>query len=222
MLKEQRKQTERMVLNMKRKFLEDMGLEKEQVDKILDENSQDIGKAKGDSEKIQKDLDAANAEVESLKGQISDRDKQLETLKNSTDDVEGMKQEIAKLQADNKAKDDAHAAEIKQLKIDAAIDSALTGAKAKNNTAVKALLKDLDKAELAEDGTIKGLAEQIEALQKSDAYLFDTTTKKQTQVKGAKPGESGNEDGDHGVDTSKMTYSELAAYMAEHPDAKID
>jgi chromosome segregation ATPase len=222
MLKEQRKQTERMVLNMKRKFLEDMGLEKEQVDKILDENSQDIGKAKGDSEKIQKDLDAANAEVESLKGQISDRDKQLETLKNSTGDVEGMKQEIAKLQADNKAKDDAHAAEIKQLKIDAAIDSALTGAKAKNNTAVKALLKDLDKAELADDGTIKGLAEQIEALQKSDAYLFDTTTKKQTQVKGAKPGESGNEDGDHGVDTSKMTYSELAAYMAEHPDAKID
>jgi chromosome segregation ATPase len=221
MLKEQRKQTERMVLNMKRKFLEDMGLEKEQVDKILDENSQDIGKAKGDSEKIQKDLDAANAEVESLKGQISDRDKQLETLKNSTGDVEGMKQQIAKLQADNKAKDDAHAAEIKQLKIDAAIDSALTGAKAKNNTAVKALLKDLDKAELADDGTIKGLAEQIEALQKSDAYLFDTTTKKKTQVKGAKPGESGNDDGDHEVDTSKMTYSELAAYMAEHPDAEI-
>ena len=221
MLKEQRKQTERMVLNMKRKFLEDMGLEKEQVDKILDENSQDIGKAKGDSEKIQKDLDAANAEVESLKGQISDRDKQLETLKNSTGDVEGMKQEIAKLQADNKAKDDAHAAEIKQLKIDAAIDSALTGAKAKNNIAVKALLKDLDKAELADDGTIKGLAEQIEALQKSDAYLFDTTTKKKTQVKGAKPGESGNDDGDHEVDTSKMTYSELAAYMAEHPDAEI-
>ncbi len=206
---------------MKRKFLEDMGLEKEQVDKILDENSQDIGKAKGDSEKIHKDLDAANAEVESLKGQISDRDKQLETLKNSTGDVEAMKQQIATLQADNKAKDDAHAAEIKQLKIDAAIDSALTGAKAKNNTAVKALLKDLDKAELADDGTIKGLAEQIEALQKSDAYLFDTTTKKKTQVKGAKPGESGNDDGDHEVDTSKMTYSELAAYMAEHPDAEI-
>ena len=221
MLKEQRKQTERMVLNMKRKFLEDMGLEKEQVDKILDENSQDIGKAKGDSEKIQKDLDAANAEVESLKGQISDRDKQLETLKNSTGDVEAMKQQIATLQADNKAKDDAHAAEIKQLKIDAAIDSALTGAKAKNNTAVKALLKDLDKAELADDGTIKGLAEQIEALQKSDAYLFDTTTKKKTQVKGAKAGESGIDDGDHEVDTSKMTYSELAAYMAEHPDAEI-
>nr|DAM28925.1 MAG TPA: minor structural protein [Bacteriophage sp.] len=207
---------------MKRKFLEDMGLEKEQVDKILDENSQDIGKAKGDLEKIQSDLTAAQQEITTLKGQVADRDVQLETLKNSTGDVEAMKQQIATLQADNKAKDDAHAAEIKQLKIDAAIESALTGAKAKNNTAVKALLKDLDKAELGEDGTIKGLAEQIEALQKSDAYLFDTTTKKQIQVKGAKLGESGNEDGDHGVDTSKMTYSELAAYMAEHPDAKID
>ena len=221
MLKEQRKQTERMVLKMKRKFLEDMGLEKEQVDKILDENSQDIGKAKGDSDKIQKDLDAANAEIESLKGQVSDRDKQLETLKNSTGDVEAMKQQIADLQKANKDADDAHKAEIKQLKLDAAIDSALTGAKSKNNVAVKALLKDLDKAELGEDGTVKGLAEQIEALQKSDAYLFDTASKKQTQVKGAKPGESGNEGGDHGVDTSKMTYSELAAYLAENPDAEI-
>lgn len=167
-------------------------------------------------------FDEVNNEKKKLELDVRDRDGQLEALKNSTGDVEAMKQQIATLQADNKAKDEAHAAEIKQLKLDAAIDSALTGAKAKNITAVKALLKDMDKAELGEDGTIKGLAEQIEALQKSDAYLFDTTTKKQTQVKGAKPGESGNEEGDHGVDTSKMTYSELAAYMAEHPDVKID
>ena len=174
---------------MKRKFLEDMGLTKEQVDSILDENSQDIGKAKGD-------LDTANQEITSLREQI------------------------ATLQADNKTKDETHAAEIKQLKIDSAVLTALTGAKAKNNTAVKALLKDLDKAEFAEDGTIKGLAEQIESLQKSDAYLFESKSFK-PNVRGAKPGESGNEDGDHGVDTSKMTYSELAAYMAENPDAKI-
>lgn len=204
---------------MKRKFLEDMGLEKEQVDKILDENSQDIGKAKGDLDKVQADLTAAQQEVTTLKEQVADRDKQLETLKNSTGDVEEMKKQIEDLQKANKDAADAHAAEIKQLKIDAAIDSALTGAKAKNNTAVKALLKDLDKAKLADDGTIEGLAEQIAALQKSDAYLFDTNKK---TVKGASVGESGKEDGDSGVDTSKMTYSELAAYMAENPDAKID
>lgn len=155
---------------MKRKFLEDMGLTKEQVDSILDENSQDIGKAKGD-------LDTANQEITSLREQIVDRDSQLETLKNSTGDVEALREQIATLQADNKTKDETHAAEIKQLKIDSAVLTALTGAKAKNNAAVKALLKDLDKAEFAEDGTIKGLAEQIESLQQSDAYLFESKLK---------------------------------------------
>lgn len=164
-------------------------------------------------------FDEVNNEKKKLELDVRDRDGQLETLKNSTGDVEAMKQQIESLQADNKAKDEAHAAEIKQLKIDNAIEAALTGAKAKSNAAAKALLKDLDKAELAEDGTIKGLAEQIEALQKSDSYLFETKVSK--KVKGAEPGESGNEDGDKGVDTSKMTYSELAAYLAENPEANI-
>lgn len=165
-------------------------------------------------------FDEVNNEKKKLETDLSDRDKQLESLKNSDVDISELKRQIEALQADNKAKDEAHNTEIKQLKIDSAVLTALTGAKAKNNTAVKALLKDLDKAEFAEDGTIKGLAEQIESLQKSDAYLFESKSFK-PNVRGAKPGESGNEDGDHGVDTSKMTYSELAAYMAENPDAKI-
>lgn len=166
-------------------------------------------------------FDEVNNEKKKLELDVRDRDGQLETLKNSTGDVDAMKQQIADLQKANKDAADAHAAEIKQLKIDSALDIALGDAKAKNKIAVKALLKDMDKAELADDGTIKGLAEQIEALQKSDSYLFDAKDSKK-QFKGAAPGESGNEEGDKGVDTSKMTYSELAAYMAENPDAKID
>ena len=165
-------------------------------------------------------FDEVNNEKKKLELDVRDRDGQLETLKNSTGDVEAMKKQIETLQADNKAKDEAHAAEIHNLKVNAAIDSALTGANAKNLVAVKALLKDMDKAELDADGSIKGLAEQIAALQKSDAYLFETKDTKK-KVKGAEPGESGNDDGDKGVDTSKMSYSELAAYLAENPDAKI-
>lgn len=172
--------------NMKRDFLKDLGLEKEAIDSIMEENGKDIEAAKGDVKSLESKISTLESDNATLKKQVEDRDSQLETLKNSTGDVE----------------------------------AALTGAKAKNNTAVKALLKDLDKAEFAEDGTIKGLAEQIESLQQSDAYLFESKSSK-PNVKGAKPGESGNEDGDHGVDTSKMTYSELAAYMAENPDAKI-
>ena len=165
-------------------------------------------------------FDEVNNEKKKLELDLRDRDGQLETLKNSTGDVEAMKQQIATLQADNKAKDEAHAAEIKKMKVDAAVEAALTSSGAINAKAVVPFLKDLDKAELADDGTVKGLAEQIEARTKADdtKFLF---AKKQTQVKGAKPGESGNEEGDHGVDTSKMTYSEMMAYLAENPDAKI-
>lgn len=164
-------------------------------------------------------FDEVNNEKKKLENDVKERDTQLETLKNSTGDVEAMKKQIETLQVENKQKDEVHAAEIKQLKINNAIESALTGAKAKNITAVKALLKDMEKAELQEDGTIKGLAEQITALQKSDAYLFEA--KASTKFKGAKPGE-GKDDDEGGIDTSKMTYSELAKYLVENPDAKIN
>lgn len=208
---------------MKRKFLEDMGLTKEQVDKILDENSQDIGKTKADADKVQGKLTAAESEITALKNQLSERSSQLETLKNSTGDVEGMKKQIADLQADNKAKDEAHTVEIKKLKVDAAIDAALMAAKAKNSKAVKALLDlDSDKAEFADDGTIKGLADQIKKLQGAEdsKFMFDTESKK-TTIKGAKPGETGKEEPDGKVDVTKMTYEELATFMEQNPDAEI-
>lgn len=93
---------------MKRQFLEEMGLTKEQVDKILDENSQDIGKAKGEVTKLQADLDTAKKEVENLTSQLGDRDQQLKDLKNSTDDVEGLKTKIAQLEDENKNAAEAH------------------------------------------------------------------------------------------------------------------
>lgn len=166
-------------------------------------------------------FDEVNTAKNTAEALVKERDGQLETLRTSTGDVESLKQQIATLQADNAKKDEEHAAEIKQLKIDSALDAALTDAKAKNKLAVKALLKDLDKAELEEDGSIKGLAEQLSALQKSDDYLFEAKDSKTKKVKGAEPGE-GKDGNDGKVDTSKMTYSELTAYLAENPDAKIN
>lgn len=168
-------------------------------------------------------FDEVNNEKKKLELDVRERDTQLETLKNSTGDVEAMKKQITDLQADNKAKEDAHAAEIKQLKIDAAVSAALTNSKAKNEKAVRALLElDPEKIELLEDGTIKGLDDQIKKLTESDdtKFLFDTETKK-TKFKGASPGEPGNEDPDKKIDVTKMSYEELAAYMAENPDAEI-
>lgn len=161
-------------------------------------------------------LDEVIAERDNAKNSNADLLKQLGSLQKETGDVQSLKDKIKELEDGAKEAEKTHAAEIQTLKINNAVDTALVGAKALNVKAVKALL-NLEKAELDADGTVKGLADQITALQKSDSYLFGSST-----MKGAKTGESGNDDGGKGVDTSKMTYSELAAYAAEHPDFKFE
>ena len=162
-------------------------------------------------------LDEVIAERDNAKNDHAEVLKQLGVLQKETGDVQSLKDKIKELEDTAKESEKTHAEEIQTLKINNAVDNALTGAKALNVKAVKALL-NLEGAELDEDGSVKGLADQIKALQTADdsKFLFGSST-----MKGAKPGESGNDDGDKGVDTSKMTYSELAAYMAEHPEANI-
>lgn len=201
---------------MKKDELIKLGLDEETAKKVEAASAEEL---KGFIPKAR--FDEVNTEKNALQTTLKERDGQLETLKNSTGDVEGLKKQIADLQTANGEKDKAHAAEIKTLKINAAVDAALTTAKAKNAKAVKALL-DLEKAELADDGTIKGLADQIKKLQGAEdsKFLFDSETK-QTKMKGASPAETGVEEPDTKVDFSKMSYEELAAYMDANPDAKV-
>ena len=51
---------------MERKFLEELGLEKEVIDKVLDEASKDIGKQKAATEAKTEELKAANAAIKQL------------------------------------------------------------------------------------------------------------------------------------------------------------
>lgn len=204
-----------MVKTMKKEDLVKLGLDEETAKKVADASAEEL---KGFIPKAR--FDEVNTEKKNLEAAKATLEGQLESLKNSTGDVEAMKKQIETLQAENKAKDEAHAAEIKQLKIDTAIASALTEAKAKNVKAVKALL-DLENAELLEDGTIKGLADQIKKLQSAEDSKFLFETEKKQSFKGAKPGETGKEEPDGAVDLKNMSYDELCAYLEENPDAKI-
>lgn len=200
---------------MTRKQLEDLGLTKEQADSIIKINGDDIENARAESKNLQ-------AEIDGLKAQVNDRDKQLETLKASVGDNDALKQQIADLQAENIKTKEVHESELNQLRVDLAVEKALTGAKAKNIKAVKALL-DLDGAKLDKDGNVKGLAEQIEKLTADEGtnFLFEAKTQQQT-FKGFQPGASAQQKPGTGVDTSKMNYDELCAYLAENPDAKLE
>lgn len=197
----------------KEKLLE-WGLTEEQAAKVMEGlNGSFVTKAR---------FNEVNTELTAAKNTIKERDTQLETLKKASGDTKALQDQITQLQADNKKKDTDHAAELKKLKISNAVELALTGAKAKNNTAVKALLADfIGKAELAEDGTVKGLDDEVKKLVegKDTAFLFDTKAPDK-KFKGAKPGEKG--DGAEGG----MTLEKLKAmnpldrynYSVNHPD----
>lgn len=186
---------------MKRDFLKSLNLSDEVVDKIMAENGNDINGLKAKITELE-------GQVTDYKGQVSDRDKQLETLKKSSGDAESLKQQISKLQEENKAATEGYEAKIKQMAIDNAVNLALSNAKAKNAKAVRALL-DLTNAQM--DGeTVKGLDKQIDKLKESDAYLFETETK--PTVKGAKPAEGGA--GNPQKPVSEMNYSERVAFLA--------
>lgn len=130
--------------------------------------------------------------------------------------IEQLKAQIRDLKAELKAKDE----DIRKIKVNAAVDAALVAAGARNIVAVKALITGLDEMELSEDGSVKGLAEKIAAVRKSDGYLFEQRGGKLT-MRGAKPGESGYDGIDGVADVTKMTYSQLADYIKKNPTAKV-
>lgn len=202
---------------MTKKQLEDLGLSKEQIDATLKINGNDIENAKSASAAEIRNL---QTEADGLKAQVSERDKQLEALKASAGDNDTLKKQIEDLQAENQTAKADYESELNRLKIDFAVEKALTGANAKNIKAVKALL-DLADAKLDKDGNVKGLSEQIEKLTADEGtkFLFDSKTPKFT-FKGFQPGASGFTSPDAGVDMSKMTYEELTAYMESNPDAQ--
>lgn len=123
-----------------------------------------------------------------LKTQITDRDKQLETLKKASGDAEAMKTKIEELQAANKTASEEHEAQIRQIRMDHAIESALTGAKAKNVKAVRALL-NLDDLDVDDDGKVKGLDKQIKKLTEADdtKFLFEAPEDAGAGADGGKP-----------------------------------
>lgn len=193
---------------MTKEELKALGLTDEQADKVIEGYKAYVPKSRFD------EVNEAKKKAEST---VAERDKQLEALKKAGGDADALKAQIEKLQGENKEAAKKYAADLKALQISNAVERALTAAGAKNNKAVKALLTDLDKAEL--DGEeVKGLAEQIKKLKEGDdtQFLFA-----ESKITGAKPGQK-KDGAPSNKKPEEMTYSELAAYMAAHPDYKAE
>nr|DAN01325.1 MAG TPA: minor structural protein [Caudoviricetes sp.] len=193
---------------MNKEELLKLGLSEEQTEKVLSVNAEQL---KGFIPKSR--FDEVNNTKKQLEKDLKDRDVQLENLKNSSGDVETMKQTIENLQRDNKVAKDNFEAELAKFKLESAIDTTLLGSNVINTRAVKALL-DMDKIKLDGDVLI-GINEQLEALKTAEdsKMLFKVTETKQKEpnFSGVKPGE-GNTQNSTGDSAGKIkTYSEMMA-----------
>ena len=169
---------------MNKEDLLKLGLTEEQAEKVLSANTEQL---KGFIPKAR--FDEVNNAKKQAEKDLSERDMQLETLKNSTGDIETLKNTIKQLQDENKASKEQYEANISKIKLDNAIDNALGNAKAKNSRAVRALL-DMEKIKF-ENETLSGLDEQLKALKEAEdsKFLFEEIKEP------AKPSFSGVEPG---------------------------
>lgn len=118
-----------------------------------------------------------------LDKQLADRDKQIEELmKNNSSNTELLNQ-LEALKQENLNSKNEYESKISKLEFNYALDKALLGAKCRNTTALKALLR-LDDIKMNE-GKLEGLEEQLETLRENDGYLFE-------EVQGVNTGSVGN------------------------------
>lgn len=183
---------------MKRDFLQNLGIEdKDIIDKILDENSTDIGKAKG--------------ELETYKNKVADLEKDLKTKDNTIKDLEGkvgdsesLNKKIKDLELDKTNLQNELNTKVSTLEKNHAVESAIREAKGKNVKAIMALL-DNDKITY-ENGELSGISDQLEALAKAEdsSMLFgDTQTPAGTHL--------GNPKGGNGAAPTSATLAEAVA-----------
>lgn len=195
---------------MKKEELIAKGLTEEQIKAVLE-----LYNAKIKDYVPKADLETAQGQIKALEDTIKDRDKQLKAIEKNVGDNEELRKQIEKLQNDNKTANEQYKTEVTQLKINSAVDMALTKAGAKTLKAVKALI-DIDKISVDESGNVTGIEEQIKGLAEGEdtKYLFNSEA-----FKGVSVGSSGQEP--EAADISKMSYTEMCAYLEKNPDVNI-
>lgn len=139
---------------MKRKFLEDMGLTKEQVDSIMDENGKDIESMKAERDNYKSQLDTAQTTLKSFEGI----------------NVQELQGKITQLTNDMVAKDNEYKKQLADRDFSDLLKETAAGFKPRDLKAVMPFL-DIEKLKASknQDSDIKSA---LEAVKKDNAYLF--------------------------------------------------
>ena len=187
---------------MKREELKELGLNDDQIAAVMTSYGKEVNPLK-------EQVDSLTSERDNLKQQVSDRDGQLDDLRKNAGKNEELEATIKQLQEDNKATAAKYQNDLAAKEKGFKIEGALRDAKAKNVKAVLSLI-DTEKVSVQKDGTLDGLTNQIEAVKKSDSYLFDAENAGQPIKFG---GNFGNGDNNNGAGKDDIA-SRIAARFA--------
>lgn len=144
---------------MKRKFLEDLGLEGDAIEKIMAEAGKDVTSLKARVDDLTEQLNVKETTISEKNNKIAELEKvDVEALK--TAEYERGKTEGSK--------------EIEVFKKQNALDNALSKYKAKDTSILSKML-DMEKVKYNDKFEIvEGLEEQINSIKESHDYLFDS------------------------------------------------
>lgn len=143
---------------MQRKFLEDLGLEKEVIDKILNENGADLEKTKA---KLEAERDNYKSQLETAQNAL----KEFEGV-----DVKDLQEKITTLNNDLAKKDTEYQQKIADMEFNSVLDGAIAKSGAKNTKAVKALL-DLEALKTSKNQA-EDITKALETVKSENDFMF--------------------------------------------------
>lgn len=155
---------------MKREFLEGLGIDKDVIDKILDETSRDIGREKQKADQAKADLTAAQE-------QLAARVKDIEDLKKTGGDAEAVRKQLEELQGKYAKETEAYKTQLAERDYSDAMRRTVEakGIKFSSKAAEKAYLTDLKAKQLPlKDGALDGFDEWHKTQLEADPTAFQS------------------------------------------------
>lgn len=181
---------------MNREFLEGLGIEKEQIDTIMKEHGKAVQSVKAEDAERE-------TTIETLKSQLEERNNDLTELQSTIENEGDLKEQLKSMNEKYEEETANLQSKLANQRKQAEIRLGITKAGAKNERAVMALL-NAEEIKVDDDG-VHGLKEQVEQLQESDPYLFQSENEPSGQ---STPG--GNTGGNRGRGKAKSAFA-LAA-----------
>lgn len=172
---------------MERKFLEGLNIEKEKIDKIMDENGKDIQKEK---DKAKEDIDAEKQKYSDLEKTLDDANAKIASFKDIN--PEDLKKEVAdwKEKAENAQK------ERNQIEQDSIAKDLLRKAGVTDDLSLGAILGEFNKKGLKFDnGSFIGAKEVIDGLKTLYPKHFESSEPNPNNNNGGEPENPNPQDG---------------------------